>query len=88
MLGLGQRGVFSGAPHKAAKLGGVGCLSRADHHRRLADAAAGLGDLGYLWVWCELGRSLIVVWHRAGAVWHQAGQTGVMAELGWSVLTV
>ncbi len=40
-----------------------------------------LGNLGYLWAWCELGRSLVAVWHRAGRV-------GVLAELGWSVLTV
>ncbi len=39
------------------------------------------GDLGYLWAWCESGRSLITVWH-------QAGRVGVMAKLGWSVLTV
>ncbi len=46
-----------------------------------------LGDLGYLWVLCELGGSFVAVRHQAGAVWHQVGRTGVMAELGWSVLT-
>ncbi len=58
-------------------------MSRADHHRHLAWLIwrLVLGDLGYLCPWRELGRSLVAVWHRAGRV-------GVLAELGWSALTV